>query len=383
MQRRRVIGYLGHGLGLSALGGWTQGAWAQAAGVSDNRILLGQSAPFSGPAEQAGVQYYLGAQLYFEALNAKGGVNGRRIEIHKLDDAQNPERCVANTRQFISEGVFALFGYVGTDGTLAALPSALEARLPVFAPLSGATELREPFNRNLVHLRASYAEETAALVSHARSVGIQRFAVFYQNDAHGRSGLNGVVAALKAQGQTPVATAPIERDATDVTAAVAAILANRPEVIVQIGNYKVCASFIRQARQKGFTGNFYNVSTVGTQALMDELGAVAKGVVVSQVMPYPYSPTNALARDYIDAHKDKRGIVPNYVGMEGYVAARTFAEATRRAGRALTTESFLGAIDAMRDFDLGGLRLEFAPDRRIGSRFVEITILTSDGRVRK
>lgn len=379
MERRRVLSSLGAWLGTATLSGWGAGALAQA----DNRIVLGQSAPFSGKAEQLGVQYHLGARLFFDELNARGGVNGRTIEIQRLDDGYEPDRCVANTKQLISEGVFALFGYVGTPTAMAAMPLATAAKVPFFAPLSGAQSLREPFNRYAIHVRASVADEAAAIVRQTQSVGIRKFAVFYQNDTDGQAGLEGVLKALKAHNLAPVVTATVERNSIEVGKAVADIVAARPEAIVQIGAYKACASFIRQARQKGFQGNYYNVSFVGTQALLDELGSEAKGVSVSQVMPFPYAAATSVSRDYIAAHKDQRGVVPNYSGIEGYVAAKAFAEAVRRAGRNLTRETFVAAIDSMKDVDLGGFPLDFGPDDHTGSRFVELTMLTGDGRVRR
>jgi branched-chain amino acid transport system substrate-binding protein len=383
MRRRLAISSLGSLVGAAALGTWSHPARAQNAGVADDRIVLGQSAPFSGPSAQLGLQFHLGAQLHFEAVNAKGGVNGRRIELQRLDDGYEPERCAANTRQFIGQNVFALFGYVGTATSLAALPLATEAKVPFFAPFTGAQALREPFNRYAIHVRASYFDETAAIVRQVTAVGIRKLAVFHQNDAYGKTGLEGVQRALQAQNLTPVAVGTVERNSTEVAAALKDILAARPEAIVQIGAYKACATFIRLARQQGYVGNFYNVSFVGTQALSDELGAMAKGVVVSQVMPFPYAPVMPLSGDYLTALKDQRGVSPNYSGMEGFVAARVFTEALARAGRGLTRETFLNAVEGLQNLNLGGFPVDFGLRKHAGSRFVELTLLTEDGRVRR
>lgn len=383
MQRRRVISAIGQGAGLSLLGGLGAVARAQPAGVKDNVIVLGQSAAFSGPAQQLGLQYHLGAMAGFEAVNAKGGVHGRKIELRRLDDGYDPQRCEANTRQLLQENVFALFGYVGTPTTQVALPLATQAKVPLFAPLTGAESLRNPFDRHVVHIRASYNDETAAIVRQLTSVGIRRIAVFHQDDGYGQAGLAGVQAALKTLDLTPVSVGVVARNSTEVAAALKTILASRPEAIVQIGAYQACAVFVRQARRAGYTGNFYNVSFVGTQALLDELGAEAKGVAVSQVMPYPYSATTPIAAEYQAALKDKRGVVPNYSGMEGFVAAKLFTEVLRRAGRGLNRDSFLAALDGLQKLDLGGFVLEFGPGQRVGSRFVELTLLTADGRVRR
>lgn len=386
MLRRQVLSRLGLWAGSSAAWlGLGKNAWSQAgpASLNDTRIVLGQSAPFSGPAAQLGAQFHLGAQLYFAALNAKGGVNGRRIELQRLDDGYEPERCAANTRQFLKDDVFALFGYIGTPTSLAALPLATEAKVPFFAPFTGAQALREPFNRYAIHVRASYFDETAAIVRQITAVGIKRIAVFYQNDAYGKAGLEGVERALKTQNLTPVVSGTVERNTTDVAGALKDILAAKPEAIVQIGAYKACATFVRLARRQGFGGNFYNVSFVGTQALLEELGAEARGVSVSQVMPFPYAPVNAISGEYLAAVRANQGHTPNYSAMEGFVAAKVFAEGVRRAGRALTREGFITAIESMRDVDLGGFPLDFGPGKHTGSRFVELTLLTEDGRVRR
>ena len=383
MLRRRAISLVGKLVGASALGTWALPGRAQLAGLSESRILLGQSAPFSGAAEQLGVQFFLGAQLYFEALNVRGGVNGRTIEIKRLDDGYEPERCAANTRQLINEGVFALFGYIGTPTGLAALPLATEAKVPFFAPFTGAEALRTPFNRYAIHVRASYFDETAAIVRQNLATGIKKLGVFYQNDAYGKTGLEGVSRALKEVGLEPVSTGTVERNSVDVTKAVSDIMAQKPEAIVQISAYKSCASFIRVARQQGFIGNFYNVSFVGTQALLDELGKDARGVVVSQVMPFPYSPMTQIAGEYLAAIKTKQGQSPNYSSMEGYVAAKVFSEAARRAGRNLSREGFITALQSIRKLDLGGFPVDFGPDKHTGSKFVDLTLLTPDGRIRR
>jgi branched-chain amino acid transport system substrate-binding protein len=383
MRRRDMLEHAGRLALWPTLGGVALAARAQSVGISDTRIVLGQSAPFSGASEQLGLQFYLGAQLFFEALNQKGGVQGRRIELRRLDDGDDPDRCAANTRQFLSEGVFALFGYIGTLTSAAALPLATEAKLPFFAPASGAEALRVPFNRYAIHVRASYQDETAAIVRQITGTGIKKIAVFHQNDAYGQAGLEGVARALQAQNLSPVALGTVERHSVDVVKAVDEILARRPEAIVQIGVYKACAVFVRLARGRGYTGNFYNVSVVGTQALLDELGAMAKGVLVSQVMPFPYTPVTPIASEYLAAVKARPGLVPNHSSMEGYVAAKVFSEAAQRAGRNLTRESFIHAVQGLRNLDLGGFPVDFGPNKHTGSRFVEMTLLTEDGRIRR
>lgn len=356
--------------------------WAQSSGKS---IVLGQSAAFSGPAAQLGEQFKRGALLYFERLNAKGGVNGRTIELKSLDDGYEPDRCKANTDKLIKDGVFALFGYIGTPTSLAALPLATAAQMPFIAPFTGAQALREPFNRVAFHVRASYFDETAEIVKQVTSIGTRRIAVFHQNDSYGKAGLDGVLRALKPLNLEPAALGTVERNTVDVAAAVKSIVTSKPDAIVLISAYKSCAAFIREARKAGFGGTFYNVSFVGTKALADELGADARGVVVSQVMPYPYSPASPLATEYLAAGQAAAGdkFEPNYSSIEGFVAAKTLAEGLKRMGGTPSPDGLIAGMESLREFNLGGFFVDFSANKHTGSRFVDLTILTGDGKVRR
>ena len=350
--------------------------------AQDSRLVLGQSAAFSGPAMQLGTQFHAGAKLCFDQFNAKGGVGGRQIEIRQLDDGYEPERCQANTARLIKDEVFALFGYIGTPTSLAALPLATAAKMPFFAPFTGAMGLREPLKREAFHLRASYDDETALIVRQLTHLSQNRIAVFHQNDAYGQAGLSGVTKALAAQQLKPVATATVERNSVDVKQAVAQLATSNAQAIVQIGAYQACAAFIRQARAAGYGGKFYNVSFVGTQALADELGKDGAGVMVSQVMPSPYSAARPISREFVAAARQAGGQVhPNYSSMEGYLAAKVFAEGLRRAGARPTREALIAALETI-DEDFGGYRVAFGPGKHVASHFAELSMLTGDGKIR-
>ncbi len=355
-------------------------AWAQ----NDRRIVLGQSCATSGPAAQLGLQMNRGARIFFDKLNAEGGAGGRTVELRQLDDGYEPDRCAANTDALIKkEGVFALFGYVGTPTSLAALPMVNSEKVPFFGPFTGAEALREPFSRQVFHVRASYYDETALIVKQLASLGLKRIAVFRQDDSYGQAGADGVLRALKALNLEPTATGLVKRNTVDVAAAVAAIVPTRPDAIVQISAYKSCAAFVREARKAGYGGTFHNVSFVGTQALADELGKDALGVVVSQVMPFPFSTTAAISREYLDAVKRAGGdAVPNYSSMEGYVCAKVFAEALRRGGGG-SRDALINALEGLQRFDTGGYVVGFGPRDHRGSSFVELSMLTGDGKVRR
>lgn len=351
---------------------------------TEGQIILGQSAAFTGPAAELGIQFYQGAKVYFDQVNAQGGIGRQQIEIRQLDDGYEPALCVENTKKLIASDVFALFGYIGTPTSMAALPLATQAKIPFIAPFSGAMVLREPFNKYAFHVRASYNDETALIVKQLVAMGLKKIAVFYQNDAYGKAGLEGVNLALASQTLKPVAQATVERNSVDVKPALKTLLAARPDAVVQIGAYKACAAFIREARKAGYGGIFYNVSFVGTQALANELGPDAAGVVVSQVMPSPYNSSRAIAREFasaVAAANNKQAQV-NFSSMEGYVAARVFAEGLKRAGAKPTREALMGGLESLGSQSMGGFAVSLSPTNHVASSFVELSMLTGDGRVR-
>ena len=368
------------GIGATALAGF-----GVARAQSEGRIVLGQSAAFSGPAAQLGIQFNQGAKLFFDQLNAAGGVGKRMVEIRTLDDGYEPDRCAENTRKLIADDVFALFGYVGTPTSLAAVPLFNQAKVPFFAPFTGAESLRQPFNRLIFHVRASYYDETALIVRQLVNLGIKKIAVFHQNDAYGKAGLDGVNKAL-AEHKLPLAgAATVERNSVDVAAAVEKLVAAKPDAVVQIAAYGASAAFVRAARKAGFGGTFYNVSFVGTQALADELGKDGAGVVVSQVVPSPYQPSRQITREFLDAIK-KAGdkVQPNYSSMEGFLAARIFTEGLRQAAASgkISRDSFISGMEGLGTQVISGFPVSFGPNDHTASTFVEMSMLTGDGRVR-
>ena len=368
------------GIGATALAGF-----GVARAQSEGRIVLGQSAAFSGPAAQLGIQFNQGAKLFFDQLNAAGGVGKRMVEIRTLDDGYEPDRCAENTRKLIADDVFALFGYVGTPTSLAAAPLFNQAKVPFFAPFTGAESLRQPFNRLIFHVRASYYDETALIVRQLVNLGIKKIAVFHQNDAYGKAGLDGVNKAL-AEHKLPLAgAATVERNSVDVAAAVEKLVAAKPDAVVQIAAYGASAAFVRAARKAGFGGTFYNVSFVGTQALADEQGKDGAGVVVSQVVPSPYQPSRQITREFLDAIK-KAGdkVQPNYSSMEGFLAARIFTEGLRQAAASgkISRDSFISGMEGLGTQVISGFPVSFGPNDHTASTFVEMSMLTGDGRVR-
>ncbi len=358
--------------------------WAES-GVTDQKIILGQSAAFSGPAAQLGIQLHAGAKAYFDQVNAQGGVFGRKIEILKMDDKYEADLAAANTKKLVeSDEVFALFGYVGTPTSNAALPIFTRAKVPFFAPFTGAQSLREPFNREIFNIRGSYFDETEHLVERLVRTGMKNISVFYQNDAYGKAGLAGVERAMKKMNVQMVDTATVERNSTDVAKAVDKLLPKRPDVIIQISAYSSCAAFIKEMRKSGYTGQFYNVSFVGSQALADALGKDGPGIVISQVVPFPWHGAVPVVSEYTKVMQ-KAGIQDlNFSSLEGFLAAKVFVEGLKRAGRNLTRDKLISALESINptNYDVGGFDVNFSPSNHNGSKYVDMTMITKDAKFR-
>lgn len=350
-------------------------------GVSDKEILVGQFAAFSGPAAQLGTRLNVGIQAYFKAVNDQGGVNGRTLRLLTRDDGYEPDKAVAAVKGLIDQDqVFALVGSVGTPTGLAAVPVLTAAKVPLVGMFTGAQGLREPFNRQVFHVRSSYFDETERIVQHLTTLGVKRIAVFYQNDAYGKAGLEGVTRALDKRQLKPAATATVERNTVDVATALNAILPTQPEAVVQIGAYKACAEFIKQARARGYGGQFFNVSFVGSKALADELGAAGMGVVISQVVPFPYIPSSPVVREYQQRMKEAGQAELDFSSMEGFLIGKVFVEGVRRAGRNLTRDALITGLESMKDVNLGGFEINYSSRDHSGSRYTDLTIIGRDGR---
>ena len=349
-----------------------------AQGVTESQIVLGQSVALSGPAQELGKDMQLGASLYFNYINARGGVNGRRIVLKTLDDGYEPPRAVENTKKFINEErVFALFGYVGTPTSAAVLPIFTEARVPFVGPFTGAELLRTPVNRYIFNVRASYFDETEAIVQHLTAMSVNRIAVFYQNDAYGQAGLAGVERAMKKRNLEIAAKGTVERNTVDVAKSVADIRKVDPQAIVMISAYKSCAAFITEMKKAGSNPTFWNVSFVGSKALAKELDREGRGVQISQVVPFPWDSSIPVVKEYRALLAEAKG-EPGFGTLEGYIAAKVMVEGLRRAGKNLTRESFIKAMESLNPYDVGGFKVAYSPDSHNGSKFVDLTIISKN-----
>lgn len=369
-------------LGALLLAAFNTSALSAEVGVTDSEIRIGQFAAQTGPAAELGKRMQLGIQAHFTAVNAAGGINGRKVTLISRDDGYEPEKAAAAAKALIEEDkVFALIGSVGTPTTLAAVPAINAAGIPLIGPFTGAQALRDPFNRNIFHVRASYFDETERIVQHLHTVGIKKIAVFYQNDSYGKAGLEGVTRALAKRDLKPVAAVTVERNSVDVSAALAEILKTSPEAVVQISAYKSCAALIKQSRAKSYAGQFFNVSFVGSKALADELGeASSAGVSISQVVPFPYTPSSAVVREYQE-RMTQAGVKDfDFSSMEGFLAAKVLTEGLRRSGKNLSREGLVTALESLRDYNLGGFTVNYSAKSHEGSRYTDLTTIGRGGK---
>jgi ABC-type branched-subunit amino acid transport system substrate-binding protein len=358
-----------------------QGAAAQQVGVTADKVLLGQAAVFSGPAAQLGIQMRNGIKAYFDHVNEKGGVHGRRLELVTEDDFYEQGRAAAASKKLIEEHkVFALLGYVGTPTGVAHLPVVNQAKVPLVGMFTGAEVLRVPFSRYIFHVRASYYDETEKIVEQIVSIGGKNIAVFYQDDAYGMAGLTGTEIAMKKRGMQMSAKATVERNTVKVENAVKTINAAKPDAVVMISAYTSIAEFVRQMQKAGSGATFYNVSFVGSKALADAMGKDGVGVAISQVVPFPWGTGVPVVKEYQQLAKKAGFTDYNFSALEGFLSAKVAVEGLRRAGRNLTREGYVAAMEKMQDVDLGGFFVSYSPTNRAGSKFVDLTIIGRGGK---
>ena len=281
--------------------------------------------------------------------------------------------------------MLALFGYVDTEPSQAALPLATEAKVPFFAPSPGRSPCARPFNRYAFHVRAGYNEETAAIVRQIETTGLKRVAVVYNDDAYGKAGLAGLERALKTasgSGVQIVAREGVVRNTAEIGDAMQGSMKAKPDAVVMISAYRTAGAFVKEALRRGYNGQFYNVSFVGTQALAQQVGAQGSGVIISQVMPHPGNATLPVVREYLRLLKAAgKSNDYDYASIEGFIAAKAMVEGLRRAGREPSREKLVSALETMRNVDLGGYIINFTQDNHVGSKFVEMTIINSRGQV--
>lgn len=357
------------------------------AAIAADEIVIGQVAPLSGTIAGTGDEYVAGGAAYFAHVNAKGGIYGRKIRVVVKDDGYKPDLTLSQTKALLAEEKpLALFGFVGTGNVLALNKNKVleDAGIALVAPYTGAQDLREPMNPHIFHIRASYTDETARMVEHLYTIGLRRFAVMYQDDPFGKSGLAGAERALQKLGMQPVAKGAYDRTKPEeVDAAVNAIAPATPDAIIMVSVNRASAAFIKKMREKGSRARLFSISVVNFKELLKNAGEeTVRGVGISQVMPYPYSPKVPVAHEFQQMMtKYQPGKTVSYASMESFIAAKILVEAIRRTGGNPTREKVIAQMEKMSNYDVGGFKVSFGPDNRVGSRFVEVTVIGPDGKL--
>jgi ABC-type branched-subunit amino acid transport system substrate-binding protein len=352
-------------------------------GIHQDKIVFGQSAAFEGPAAALGLGMRQGILAAFREANATGGVNGRMLELISYDDGYEPNKAIENTRRLIQQdAVFALIGEVGTPTSKAAQPIASQAGVPFIGPFTGAEFLRNPYKRTVINMRASYFQETEAMVERlVQDLGVSRIAILYQDDSYGRAGFTGVKRALGKRNMTLVAEGTYKRNTIAVKRAVLSIRKGKPEAVIMIGAYKPCAEFIKLAKKVGVKAKFLNVSFVGSQALAKELGESGDGVIVTQVVPFPEDTATPLVARYQKAlFAQDAEAEPGFVSLEGYMVGRLTIRALKAMGDDVGRGGFLDQFAKIGHFDLDGISLTFSVEDNQGMDQVFLTIIQPNGR---
>ena len=364
-------------------------------GITDTAIRFGISAPFTGPAKELGQNMKMGIETAFNTINANGGVRGRQLRLVAADDGYEPARTAATMQQlYETDQVFGLIGNVGTPTAVVALPYALDRKMLFFGAFTGAGLLRnDPPDRYVFNYRASYAEETAAVVNYllkVKRLTPEQIAVFAQQDSYGDAGFAGVEKAIRSQrdgNESPILRLNYQRNTVNVDDAVAQLQQPRRvpiKAVIMVPTYRAAAKFIEKIRDLYPDMIYTSVSFVGSTALSDELMMLgpkyATGVIVTQVVP-AVEGHSSLVLDYKSAlAKYFPGQQPDYVSLEGYVDAKVLIAALQRSGPRLDTEDLVSTLENVHDLDIGlGTPVSFSRSEHQGVHKVWGTQLDSNG----
>ena len=351
------------------------------------QIVIGQIAAFSGPLAPTGTHMRAGAQLYFDAINAEGGIHGARIRLLSKDDGYKSEETVRLAREMLKESQpLAFIGFAGTGNVEAILDQKIlsEAGIPLVAVRTGTESLVRRNDPFLFMTRASYAEEIEKITDQYITTGYTRFAILYQDDAFGQGVLQSAEQAIKNAGGTLAAKGAYAKNTTEVGAAVKIIAAANPQAVILIANTAASAEFLKQSREAGNLAQYVALSTTDAAQIVQRIGAEkAEGLALTQVVPDPNSQTVPLIREIQNnfAKFKPRDVTLNHTFVEGYLGAMVLGEALRRAGPNPTRKKLRDTLEALKSYDAGGVFISFSPKRHAGSRFVDITILNRAGKL--
>jgi ABC-type branched-subunit amino acid transport system substrate-binding protein len=351
-------------------------------GVTADKIVFGQATALEGPASALGQGMKLGLEAAFAEINKAGGVKGRKLELKSVDDGYEPTKSIEAVKKLLEEDkVFAIAGAVGTPTSVATQPIATAAGAPFIGAFTGAEFLREPYKPLVMNIRASYFQETEAMVEHlTKDLGASKIAIMYQDDAFGQAGLAGVRKALEKRQMQLAGEGTFERNTVAVKAALLAIKKAEPQAVIMISPYKPAAEFIKLGKQIKLDATFVNISFVGSDALAKELGPAGAGVVITQVVPFPKDAAIPVVGRYQASLKASvRDAQPGFVSLEGYLVGRAIIAALEKVNGEPTRKGLVEAVQKAGTFDLGGFKLVYSDSSNRGSDHVFLTVIQADG----
>lgn len=349
------------------------------AGVSA-QIKIGQTAAFSGPTSASVQDSTEGARLYFDTVNAQGGIKGQRIELISMDDKYEPRLSIANTKALIDQGVVAMFLSRGTAPTQAIVPQLVEHRLALVAPASGAMALHQPVNPFVFNLRASYQREAERAIKHLASIGVRRMTIVQVDDDFGNDAGLGALRGLQAANMRASAHLRFDRNKPELALSMQQIAKANIEAVLLIGPSYAVIEGINALRAAGSTAHVATLSNNATADFVKSLGENARGVIVTQLFPYERSLSTPLVREAQNLTNARGRSELSPAQLEGFVAAKLLVEGLKRAGKEVSRESLLKALDGLQKVDLGGLQLSFDAKNHSGLEFTDVAIIGPDGK---
>jgi len=354
-------------------------AWAVAeTGVTASKVVIGQSIGMTGPVAAVAQDISAGLAAYVHQANKRGGIHGRRIELKTLDDSFVPPRAGENARVLLGEA-FLIAAPLGTPHTVEILKASNPSEVPLLCPFTGAERLRAP-NRLLFHVRASYKDEIEKMVEQLTTLGVNRIALFYQNDAFGEEGLEHLESALARRKLKMAARASYERGSLDIAPAVKILATADPQAIVMFAVARAAAELVKRMQEAGKAPQFLTVSLNSNDDFVKALGEHKRGVGNTQVVSYPWNTSLPLVKEYQQAMRETGRQQFSYNSLEGYVCGKVIGEGIRRASPGLTRARFVDALESMDRYDAGGYDIGFSGKNHIGSRHVDLTVIDINGK---
>lgn len=345
-------------------------------------LTIGQTAGITGAVAGSVKEVTQGARLYFDAVNAEGGVAGQKITLVSLDDKFDPKLAAVNAKTLIDQGVIALFLNRGTPHTQAIMPLLAEHKIPLVAPSTGAMVLHKPVNPWLFNVRATYQREAERAIEHLSLIGINRIAIVQVSDTFGEDAVLGALAGLAKTNKQPVAHEKFDRAKPDLAPVVAKVIAAQPQAVIFIGSGSAVVDGMKAVRAAGSSAQMVTLSNNASAGFIKDLGDAGHGVIVSQVFPYERSIAKPIIKEALEAaRKSGTELTPSMV--EGFVAAKVLVEGLKRAGPKPTRENLRKALEGMGRYDLGGIELGYGPNDHSGMDYVDLAIIDQSGKFRR